>query len=47
MEDTVGAIGRYVRNGGNWFEVGGYPFHAALRPVRCFRHSLTYPPAFA
>jgi len=47
LEATVAAIGRYVRNGGNWFEVGGYSFHSALRPVRYFKYSLTYPPAFA
>ncbi len=46
-DDTVSAIGRYVRSGGNWFEVGGYSFHAALRPVRYFKYSVTYPPAFA
>jgi hypothetical protein len=47
LGETVAAIGRYVRNGGNWFEVGGYSFHGALRPVRYFKYSLTYPPAFA
>ena len=47
MDAMVSAIGQFVRGGGNWFEVGGYPFHAALRPVRYFKYSLTYPPAFA
>ena len=46
-EKTVAAIGRFVRAGGNWFEVGGYTFHIALTPVRYFNHSDTYPPAFA
>lgn len=47
LEQTLAAIGRYVRAGGNWFEVGGYSFHGALTPVRYFKHSITYPPAFA
>jgi hypothetical protein len=47
MEKTIAAIGRYVRGGGHWFEVGGYSFHGALEPVRYFKHSTTYPPAFA
>ena len=46
-EKTVTAIGRFVRAGGNWFEVGGYTFHGALTAVRYFNHSVTYPPAFA
>ncbi|MBI5686320.1 MAG: hypothetical protein HZC54_14700 [Verrucomicrobia bacterium] len=44
---AVAAIGKFVRAGGNWFEVGGYPFHAALRPVKWMSFSATYPPAFA
>ncbi|MCX6906953.1 MAG: DUF6259 domain-containing protein, partial [Verrucomicrobia bacterium] len=44
---AVVAIGKFVRGGGNWFEVGGYPFHAALRPVRWMSFSAPYPPAFA
>jgi len=44
---AVAAVGRFVRAGGNWFEVGGYPFHAALRPVRWMSFSAPYPPAFA
>ena len=47
LNDTVAAIGRFVRAGGNWFEVGGYSFHSALSPVRYFKYSVTYPPAFA
>jgi len=44
---AVAAIGRFVRAGGHWFETGGYPFHAALRPVRWMSFSSQYPPAFA
>jgi hypothetical protein len=44
---AVAAIGKFVRAGGNWFEVGGYPFHAALRPMRWMSFSAPYPPAFA
>ncbi|MCX7006632.1 MAG: hypothetical protein NTY53_05180 [Kiritimatiellaeota bacterium] len=47
LEQTLAAIGRFVRAGGNWFEVGGYSFHGALTPVRYFHCSSTYPPAFA
>jgi len=41
------AVGRYVRAGGHWVEVGGYPFHYALRPVRYYRHGGSYPANFA
>ncbi len=44
---AVTAIGKFVRAGGNWFETGGYSFHAALRPVRWMNFSSPYPPAFA
>ena len=44
---AVTAVGKFVRAGGNWFEVGGYPFHGALRPVRWMSFSSPYPPAFA
>jgi hypothetical protein len=47
MEATVKAVAAYVREGGNWFEVGGYPFFYALRPVRYFSYSTPYPDAFA
>ncbi len=47
LEKTIAALGRYVRAGGHWFEVGGYSLHGALMPVRYFKYSLTYPPAFA
>lgn len=47
MEATVQAVAAYVRAGGNWFEVGGYPFFYALRPVRYFSYSTPYPDAFA
>ncbi len=45
--DTVSAAGSYVRAGGSWFEVGGYPFFYALRPVRYMNHGSLYPAAFA
>jgi hypothetical protein len=47
IEPVVAAIGRYVRSGGNWFEVGGHPFHALLQPARYYQYRTTYPPAFA
>ncbi|MCY3021895.1 MAG: hypothetical protein NTW87_23030, partial [Planctomycetota bacterium] len=47
MAATVAAIGRYVRAGGNWIEVGGYPFFTELRPVRYLSYNCPYPPAFA
>jgi len=47
IETVVQAIGRYVRGGGNWFEVGGHPFHSRLVPVRFYEYRASYPPAFA
>ena len=47
MDATVTAVGQYVRAGGNWFEVGGYPFYYEMRPVRYLNLSSNYPPAFA
>ncbi|MDQ3812806.1 MAG: DUF6259 domain-containing protein [Armatimonadota bacterium] len=47
MQATVQAIGRYVRAGGNWFEVGGYPFYYALQPLLFLNFGTTYPAAFA
>ncbi|MGD0091658.1 MAG: alpha-amylase family protein, partial [Planctomycetota bacterium] len=47
MSASVAAIGRYVSRGGNWFEVGGYPFFYELQPVRYFHWALSYPPAFS
>jgi hypothetical protein len=44
---TVEAIGKYVRGGGQWFEVGGYPFYFSLQPAKYLRYTNTYPPAFA
>lgn len=41
------AIGRYVREGGHWFEVGGYSFYAALEPLRYLNYQVNYPAAFA
>ena len=47
MPATVAAVGKFVRAGGNWFEVGGYPFFYALRPVRYMNYTTPYPTAFA
>ena len=47
MPQTVAAVGAYVRGGGNWFEVGGYPFYYEMLPLRFLTHSTTYPPGFA
>ena len=47
MPAAVEAIGRYVRAGGNWFEVGGYPFHYELRPLRHLSRGTPYPAGFA
>ena len=44
---TVDAIGRYVRQGGNWFEVGGYSFYASLQPAKFLKYESSYPPVFA
>lgn len=47
VPSTVTNIGNYVRAGGNWFEVGGYPFYQALQPELYYTNNLLYPPAFA
>lgn len=47
LGDVVDAIGQYVKAGGHWFEVGGYPFYAAMRPSRFLRYESSYPPVFA
>lgn len=47
VETLVAAIGRYVRAGGNWFEVGGHPFHSLLVPICFYDYRASYPPAFA
>lgn len=47
LQTTVRAVHRYVTAGGNWFEVGGYPFFYAMRPLVYLDHSARYPPAFA
>ena len=47
MPATVDAVGKFVHAGGNWFEVGGYPFFYAMRPVRYMNYSTPYPTAFA
>ena len=47
MPGTVAAIGKYVKTGGNWFEVGGYSFYYELRPTHYYSYGTPYPPAFA
>ncbi|MGO9206440.1 MAG: hypothetical protein ACLQBX_09705 [Candidatus Limnocylindrales bacterium] len=47
MAETVDAIGRFVREGGNWVETGGYPFYAALVARRYQEYEAAYPPLFA
>lgn len=47
MADTVAAVGGFVRAGGNWFEVGGYPFYYEMRPLRYLQIAESYPSAFA
>lgn len=48
LPDGVKAIGEYVRRGGNWFEVGGYTFHAELLPAGHYQqYSANYPSAFS
>lgn len=36
----------FVRQGGQWIEVGGYPFFHALKPIRFTHFSASYPPLF-
>ena len=47
LSAAVAAVGRYVRAGGHWFEVGGWPFFYALRPVQYYRYGTDYPAGFA
>lgn len=47
VTDSVDAIGRYVRGGGNWFEVGGYSFYGAMLPSLYLKYESSYPPVFA
>ncbi len=47
MDATVAAVGAYVRGGGNWVEVGGYPFFYAMRALRYLSYGSPYPDAFA
>jgi len=47
VAETLEAVQRFVRNGGHWFEVGGYPFFYALQPAQYFSMRVSYPPAFA
>ncbi len=43
----IPAIWEFVRKGGNWFESGGYPFYAELRPLTGRTYSVPYPAATA
>ena len=47
LMSVVAAIGRYVRAGGNWFEVGGYPFFYELDPTLFRSYGTAYPAGFA
>lgn len=47
LEGTASAVGDFVRGGGHWFEVGGYSFYSALRPVLYYIYSTPYPGGFA
>lgn len=48
MPEALEAISRYVRSGGEWFEVGAFPFFQELRPEEKYQAiSLNYPPALA
>jgi hypothetical protein len=43
----VDAIREYVRRGGLWWEVGGYPFFYVLCPEPYLQYTEAYPPAVA
>lgn len=47
LSDVINSIRAYVKAGGNWFEVGGYPFHQVLRPLRYLSYETAYPVAFS
>ena len=47
IEAAVKPIGQYVRAGGNWFEISGYPFYYELHPKRYVSIERKYPNAFA
>lgn len=47
IEAVATAIRQYVRAGGNWFEVSGYPFYYELRAYRYLSIQRNYPEAFA
>jgi len=44
---VVAAIRSFVAAGGNWFEVGGYPFFYAMRPQRFLSYGYEHPAGFA
>ena len=47
IEPTAKAIRQYVRAGGNWFEVSGYPLYYELHADRYLKIQRNYPDAFA
>ena len=47
MKYVTDKIAGYVREGGDWFETGGYSFYAGLIPNPHFRFDCAYPPAFS
>ena len=47
MTEAVDAIRAYVKAGGNWFEVGGFSFFQAMRPLRYLAYGTSYPVAFS
>ncbi|MCX8089428.1 MAG: hypothetical protein N3I86_00610 [Verrucomicrobiae bacterium] len=47
-DEMIGRIEEFLRKGGHWFEVGGYPFRRGLVPAPYYRRvEANYPPAFA
>ena len=47
VNGTIEAVGKFVKAGGSWFEVGGYPFYYAMQPLLYLSRSFKYPAAFA
>lgn len=47
MDQQIDRLVAFMEGGGHWFEVAGYPFHAALRPAQFYDYSVPYPAAFA
>ncbi|MBN2450436.1 MAG: hypothetical protein JXR77_08600 [Lentisphaeria bacterium] len=46
-EEDLSAVAEFVRGGGAWWEVGGYPFFYVLAPRPYLAHRVGYPPASA